>query len=377
MPQPALTDQQMLAAGAAVQQYGSVAAAARALNLPVSTLRHRYNSYKRRSAGNTPRPVPDGQVIRGVSTNYDADGNVVQTWVKTRAEDEDRLEQLRVALAALTENLPAEAPIAPPKAGLTDLANLYVITDYHIGMQAWPEETGDDWNIRIAEDLLVRWFGAAIEQAPDAEVGVLAQLGDFLHWDGLEAVTPASKHVLDADTRFQKLARVAIRVTRRVINLLLAKHARLHVLMAEGNHDPASSVWLREWLAEVYRDNPRVSVDLSPSPYYCYEHGKTSLFFHHGHKRPPKNIDHVFAARYREIYGRTEHSYAHLGHLHNETVLETNLMKIEQHPTLAGADAYAARGGWISRREASVITYSKAAGCIGRVVLTPEMVGVQ
>jgi hypothetical protein len=202
---------------------------------------------------------------------------------------------------------------------------------------------------------------------------VFAQLGDFLHWDGMDAVTPASKHLLDADGRFTKLVRVAIRVVRRIIGLLLARHERVVVLMAEGNHDPASSIWLREWLAATFEDEPRITVETSPDPYYCVEHGATALFFHHGHKRKPANVDAVFAAKFREVFGRTKHAYAHMGHMHHVDVKETSLMVIEQHQTLAAPDAYASRGGWMSGRSAQVITYHDVHGEVGRVRLSSSM----
>jgi hypothetical protein len=248
-----------------------------------------------------------------------------------------------------------------------------VVTDFHLGMLSWREETGADWDTRIAEDMLVGWFAAAIKQAPDSEMAVLAQLGDFLHWDGLDAVTPASKHLLDADTRFQKLVRVAIRALRRVVGLLLAKHAKVHLVMAEGNHDPASSIWLREWFSVLFENEPRVTVDLSPDPYYCVEWGKTALFFHHGHKRKPGNVDTVFAAKFREVFGRTLFNYAHMGHMHHIDQRETNLMVVEQHRTLAAPDAYAARGGWISGRDAQVITYHREFGEVGRLRVSDKM----
>src|SRR5690606_27072079 len=162
-----------------------------------------------------------------------------------------------------------------------------------------------------AEDTLVGWFGAAIAQAPDSHTGVFAQLGDLLHWDGIQAVTPTSGHVLDADTRFQKLVRVAISVIRRVTAMLLQKHERVVLLMAEGNHDLASSAWLRELFAALYADEPRIEVITRPDPYYCIEHGRTSLFFHHGHKKRMDSLETVFIAKFREVFGRTKHSYAH------------------------------------------------------------------
>lgn len=49
-------------------------------------------------------------------------------------------------------------------------------------------------------------------------------------------------------------------------------------------------------------------------------------------------------------------------------------MVVEQHRTLAAPDAHASRGGWISGRDASVITYHRDYGYVGRVVISPEMV---
>lgn len=317
-------------------------------------------------------PLPAGLKLSGVSTLTRNEAGEPQ-WIKASADAEVQREMMLTAIKAMGEKIPRDTARKAPALTKADLANVYVITDYHLGMLAWGEETGDDWDTAIAEQMLVDWFAIAIAQAPDAELGVFAQLGDFLHWDGMDAVTPASKHLLDADTRFQKLVRVAIRVVRRVIGMLLAKHQRVHVLMAEGNHDPASSIWLREWLSAVYENEPRVTVDVSPDPYYCVEHGETALFFHHGHKRKPANIDTVFVAKFREVFGRTKHAFAHMGHLHHIDVKETNLMVVEQHRTLAGSDAYASRGGWMSGRDAKVITYHKKRGKVGEVVVSSQM----
>jgi hypothetical protein len=322
-------------------------------------------------------PLPLGQKLRGTSTLIDKrTGEQVLQWVKSNEDAAEQAEAMQAAIAAMAETIkPVRAQRAPART-IDDLANLYVISDYHLGMLSWPEETGDDWNLDIAEDMLVNWFGAAIAQAPDAELGIFCQLGDFLHQDGLDAVTPASKHLLDADTRFQKIVRVAIRAIRRVIGMLLAKHERVVVVMAEGNHDTASSIWLRELLAALYSNEPRITVDVSPDPYYCVEHGSTALFMHHGHKHRMAGIDAVFAAKFREVFGRTKYAYAHMGHLHHVDIKETSLMLVEQHRTLAAKDAYASRGGWMSDRDAQVITYSKKHGEVGRVRVSARMLEV-
>ena len=318
--------------------------------------------------------APEDFLVSGTSTLYDAEGNIKQQWVKTRQEDQALFHALEAAFSGFKDEVPRAKPAKAPALTIDDLCNVYVVTDYHLGMLAWGEETGADWDLQIAEDTLVAWFAEAIRQAPKAATGVFAQLGDFLHWDGIDAVTPTSRHVLDADTRFQKLIRVAIRAIRRIVKMLLEKHEHVHLIMAEGNHDISASMWLREWLEVFYEDEPRITVDTSPDPYYCYEHGLTSLFFHHGHKRRIQQIDGVFVGKFRDVFGRTKFSYAHMGHLHHVDVKETELMVVEQHRTLAAPDAHASRGGWLSGRDAKVITYSKTYGEAGRVTVPIERV---
>ena len=318
--------------------------------------------------------VPDGFKVKGVSTYYNKDGKPSGQWVKSSADEQRRMEIMQEMIEALKEDLPRYGPIYNASQNSADLINVYVITDFHLGMKSWHEESGHDWDMEIAENLLVNWFRKAVSLSPDSHTAILANIGDFMHWDGMEAVTPQHKHILDADTRFQKLIRVAIRVIRSVITMLLEKHNKVHVLMADANHDPASSAWMRELLASVYKDEPRITVDTSADTYYCYEHGETALYFHHGHKRGVADVDRVFAGKYRQVFGRTKYAYAHLGHLHSNEVKESQLMIVERHRTLSAPDAYASKGGWISGRDAKVITYHKRFGEVSRLTINPDMV---
>lgn len=313
--------------------------------------------------------------VKGKTTLVDAEGRIITQHIMERASAEQQKAALEAVAAGLSDKLPHAEPVAAPSYTVDTLLNLYVLTDAHLGSLAWGEETGSgDYDLKIAERLIDDWFAAAIDLAPPSDTAILAQLGDLLHYDSFESVTPAHRHILDGDSRFDKMVRVAIRVVRKIIRRLLTKHQNVHVVMADANHDPAGGAWLRGWLAAHYEEEPRVSVDDSPGTYYAYRHGDVSLFLHHGHKRKIGDVDSVFAGRYREIYGSTKFSYAHLGHLHSDELKSTNLMKVERHETLAAPDAYAANGGWLSGRSAKVITYSKAHGEVARLTLTPGMV---
>lgn len=314
-----------------------------------------------------------GFMLKGTSTLYGKEGTQKLQWVKTKYDPAMQEEFARAFIEGISSEVPREEPSKGPAYQNEERLNLFPFTDYHLGMLAWAEESGDDWDLSIAEDLAIRWVSEAIATAPKAGTAILANMGDFLHWDGLDAVTPTSRHVLDADTRYTKLVRCAMRVIRRLVNMLLATHQHVHVIMAEGNHDEASSVWLREALTLIYENEPRLTLDASPDPYYCYEFGNTALTFHHGHKANFNRVESAILGKFRDVFGRTKYMYCHLGHLHHKHVKETSTMIIEQHQTLAAKDAYASRGGWLSQRSASVITYHKEFGEIARNTLTPEM----
>jgi hypothetical protein len=365
----------------AIEAHGSNRKAAKALNVNARTLERSMQMLKLRAAqqGHSPEhdmvhTVPDGFKVKGVSTYYDEEGKARGQWVKSSADQEARERMFIETIEALKEEIPRLKALPDAVVSTnSNLCNCYVITDYHLNALSWREETGANWNVEIAERTLVEWFAQTIAMSPNAETAVLAQLSDLLHSDGLEPLTPASKHVLDVDTRFQKVVRIVIRVLRQVVDMLLAKHRRVHILMADANHDPVSQIWLREWFSVLYENEPRVTVDRTPSPYNAYEFGKVALFFHHGHKRKVSNVSEVFAAKFREVFGRTKFAYAHMGHLHHLDVKENPLMIVEQHRTLTAPDAYASRGGYIAGRDAQVITYHKEYGEVSRVKVSYEM----
>ena len=240
---------------AVIAHDGNQAAAADSLGINAKTVSRAMTTLKARA-----NAAPQ-ECIKGRSTLRDADGNVKLEWTKTQFRF-DHAGAQKAFMAALTDAIPKAAPVSRrTNVVLEDKCNCFILTDYHLGMNSWKEETGANWDTDIAEDLLVAWFSEAIRMAPKAHTAILGQLGDFIHWDGLDAVTPASGHLLDADTRFQLVVRVAIRALRRIIAELLKKHERVHIIMADANHDPAGGAWLREMFAAFFEDEPRITVE--------------------------------------------------------------------------------------------------------------------
>lgn len=361
--------------------HGGAKAASVAMGINVGGASDAYLAVKRKAAqyGYAPehdftRPVPDGFIAKGVSTYYDKEGKPTGQWVKASADVARQQEMFTAAVNALANTLPRLDPIIAPEQFNADLLTMYTLTDAHIGMLAWHRENMQaDWDLQIAEAVIVGCFEQIIKSSPDSEMAILNQLGDLLHYDGLSAVTPTSGHVLDADGRFTKMVEVAVRVLRRIITMLLAKHKNVHVILAEGNHDMASSVWLRTMFKALYENEPRITVDDSALPYYAYEFGDVMLTFHHSHLKKFGAMREIIPAMFSEIWGRTKKRYCHTGNYHHTKEEEHAGLKVFQHPTLAARDAYASRGAWFSDREVCSITYHKKFGQGMRVYACPEM----
>lgn len=318
--------------------------------------------------------VPDPYVLKGVSTLYDEDGKVRAQWVKTKLDDERRLKIISEAIAEACESIPRLKALPAPKQLASELCNVYTMTDCHIGMKAWGKENqGQPWDLEIAEETLTRAFEHMVDNSPKAASCVIAQLGDFLHYDSLNAVTPTSGHILDADSRFSKMVSIAIRVLRRLVAKALEKHAKVTLVIAEGNHDMASSVWLRHMFKALYEKEPRVQVIDSEQPYYAYQHGKVMLCWHHSHLKNMESLPLLFATKYQKMWGDTDYRFAHTGDKHHAKELEYAGMTVTQHPTLASADAYAVRHGYMSVRRANAITYHADLGEVGRTTVNPDM----
>ena len=381
---PYAETQTQLSSLEAMIEHGTSRKAAKALGISKSSINSTIKRIKKNAAkrGFSPEhgmtaPLPDPLFIKRVSINTDGNDVVRQKWIIGEPRKEEAFQRVLDVLEDKVKGLPTIPKITQPKKNNSDLCTVYTITDFHLGSYTWADETGDDWDTEIAERVLINAFNDLMAGSPNSEVAIFNQLGDMLHWDGLDAVTPTAGHVLEADTRFPKLVELALDVCVQAVGMLLTKHKKVRVIMAEGNHDMAGSVWMQKAIKKIFSKNPRVEVDDSAFPFYAYLHGEIMLGFHHGHKVKNKSLPALFASepRYRKMWGNAKYTYIHTGHFHHaeQDMAEGGGAIVERHPTLAGRDAYAARGGWVSHRAARAITYHKQHGEDVRVSKVPRI----
>ena len=377
MPKPtiankAISDVQQEAYDA-VQKHGTIRAAARALSEGYSSVHRKYNMAKAK--------IELDPAIHDSMTAVGTGLVPSLAWAKTKSEDgtsysvllkppqeaeSDYIDRLAEAFS----DIPVATPSPAPQHTLDSLLTLYPIADAHVGMMAWGDEVGEDYDTKIAVDRITSWIGQAVASSPASDTAIILDVGDLNHADDQTSMTPRSKHILDVDTRHFKTLDLTIYALATAIDLAKAKHARVIVRILPGNHNPTSYMAVLFALAERYRDDERVEVQKVPGEFFTYEFGNCLIASHHGDKAKAERMVMFLADEYAEIWGRTKHRYLWTGHLHHHKSQDIGGVTWEQLRAVTAKDAYASSHAYVARSQLQAITYQRDLGEVQRVKIS-------
>ncbi|UIF90847.1 LysR family transcriptional regulator [Cupriavidus sp. UYPR2.512] len=357
----------------AILKHGSGTKAARALGVGKTAVNDSMVALRKRAAkaGYSPehamtRTVPDGFMVKGVSTYYDEEGKPRGQWVKS-AQDPERFEQImRDFAATMAEGVKGLAPITkPPKVADEDLLCVYPQGDPHFGMYAWWQDAGEDFDLSIAERLTCSAVDRLVASAPPAKTALLLNLGDAFHADNQKNQSQ-SGHQLDVDGRWAKVQQVGLRAMLYCVRRLLERHQKVVVRVNRGNHDGHSSYALALMLSCYFHDEPRVEVDLSPAVAWYYRFGKVLIGSTHGDTIKGADMVSLMAADRPQDWGETGHRYWYVGHVHHQDSKEYRGGVVEYFRTLAARDAWHAGQGYRAGRDMRLIVHHREHGEIER-----------
>lgn len=355
----------------AVEQHGSQRAAAKALNVNESTLRHSLAALRKKAELRSEVPSLDGAT--STSTLYDADGNVQLQWVKRDSRSNSVKQAIADAVSAFVDEVEPIAPPPPPNDYSDDVIPWIQIGDAHLGLVTWAFEVGENFDLAIAERELCGAIGLLIDEMPACERVVINDLGDGTHYENYSAVTEASGHRLDFDSRFPRMIRTYSRVMRFIVDKALTKALHVDVIVNQGNHSRTNDVWMAELLRVAYEHTGRVHVLNNDSVFIGYRMGNTFVMTHHSDKCKPAKLANVMTHDFRKDFGETEHHYIDIGHVHHGMVMKEHpSIFIESFNHLASTDKWAFEEGYRNRKSITVVLRSKTYGEVGRRVLTVQ-----
>ncbi len=318
---------------------------------------------------NLNREVAPGFTTKRVSTAYNTEGEIVLQW-HIQEPERQKIEELvdQFVEGFKDEVTGIHTPIDPPSSTDDDLMVAYLIGDHHLGMLAHHTETmGDDYDVKISQNLLENAIDRLVGSAPSGEVGVLVNLGDFMHINDSTSSTPNSKNLLDSDGRYSKTIRAASNVIKRTVLRMLEKHNQVWLVNVRGNHDPDAALWLNEVMRLYFEDDPRVKVFDNASKFIWWQWGKNLVVTHHGDRIKMSNLHGSIVSNLRQEWGESDHTFVWTGHIHHKNQEEYGGALFESWNILAPADAWHSGSGYASSRSMTCVILHKSFGEQGRL----------
>ncbi len=243
------------------------------------------------------------------------------------------------------------------------------IFDIHLGKLAYAAETGESYDLKIAEELFMNAIYDLLAKASHLNIEkILFPIGnDLAHYDGiLQETTKGTRQ--DSDTRFTKLYTTISRILVNAIDML-RKCADVDVVVVPSNHDFATIFYIGEYLSAWYRNDVNVNINNSPKTRKYYRYGKTLLGFTHGDKEKQDKLPLLMAREAQEDWSKADFMQWQVGHLHKKREFKYtsgdtfNGVEVKVIPSLSSADAWHYQQGFVKGNRMAVgLVFDKEEG---------------
>lgn len=253
------------------------------------------------------------------------------------------------------------------------------LPDVHFGKLSWREETGEDYDLKIAKKAYDNAINALLSTVDLSLVSrILFPIGnDMIHIDNPNNTTTAGTPQ-DVDSRFRK---ILVTVKDLLISTIdkLKTIAPVDVIVVPGNHDTFSIASIAMVLEAYYLNDSLVDIDNSPKLRKYYQFHNVGLMFTHGDKEKHADLPLIFATEEPKLWADTYFREIHLGHLHKTK--RTNYVSVDTFvgaqvcilPSLSATDYWHFSKGYGSLKQGKAFLYSKKDGKIAEYTTTVKL----
>lgn len=248
--------------------------------------------------------------------------------------------------------------------------------DLHLGKLSWAEESGEDYDIKIACQRYREAIYSLIGRVPlDSVERILLPIGnDMITIDSRKNTTTAGTPQ-DSDSRFRKMLIVLRDLLISIIDSL-STIAPVDVVVVSGNHDYDSMFTIGMVLEAYYHANPNINIDNTPRQRKYYQFFNTGIQFTHGDEEPHRELGLIFATEKTDIWANTKFRFCQLGHFHKNKKI--NYLSVDDYqgfqiqiiPSLSGTDAWHNTKGYNSLKQAKAFLFDREDGLIAEFTHT-------
>lgn len=234
--------------------------------------------------------------------------------------------------------------------------------DSHTGLLSWRCETGEDYDLNIAEQRFKECIADTIERCKNRKFKkiIFATLGDILHIDNDKNETTAGT-IQQADGRISKIFDRAVNMIMDCLDSLLKLKTPIEYIYVSGNHDRNTGYYLVKTLSMAYRDNKNITFDITQNPRKARLIGKNIIGFCHG-DMPVKNLGRWLQQTFRKEYGESLFAEVHCGHLHSESIKEDCGVLVKRLPSICENSYWAHQQGYMPNKGTMCFVWNEETG---------------
>jgi len=253
--------------------------------------------------------------------------------------------------------------------------------DIHFGRLTWHEESGEDYDIKIADacvsGVLEKLLSHVKNYSPSKIL--LPINGDYFNVDNKMNVTSHGTPQ-NEDTRYQKTFRKGRELLVKVIDSCCV-YAPVDVLIIKGNHDEEKSFYVGDALECWYHNNPNVKIDNGAMSRKYYSYGRLLLGFTHGYHEKLDKLPLIMAMEVPDLWGKSSYREIHTGDKHykrdrlfsiDDLATEGTGVVVRILRSLAPTDAWTFNKGLVGALRAAEAFLWNEDGLIAQFTATPK-----
>lgn len=278
----------------------------------------------------------------------------------------------------LIDDINSIAPFIPSNIEDTELEHPCLLEicafDLHWGKLAWAEETGDNYDTKIAKTRFFDAIDKLLARASSFNIErIVFPIGndffnsDYSHpYSRTTAGTPQEE-----DLRWQKTFREGRKLLFEGIERL-RQFAPVDVVVVPGNHDFERSFYLGDSLEGWYSHVQDVTVNNDASTRKYYKYGECLIGYTHGDNEKVADLPMLMAVEKSKEWAETKYREFHLGHFHSkkeikyQSTKETAGVVLRWMRSLSGTDSWHAKKGYKGAiQSAEAFVWKKDEGIVG------------
>jgi len=305
--------------------------------------------------------VVDGQVVSGdvedsgkmlIVPLYHMELRLVRLFEEEKASN---------AIAEMLQDAKKFSPVYPKIEYISHKDKmLYEIDmpDIHFGRLTWGEESGDDFDIKIAEAIVRDVLLKLLQYTKNFEIEkILLPIGNDFFNVNSKSNTTVKGTPQQEDTRWQKTFRAGRKLVVEMIDIC-TQIAPTDVMFVPGNHDEEKSFYLGDAIECWYHNNKNVTIDNSAKSRKYYSYGKVLLGFTHGNTEATKKLPNLMQFEVPQLWGNSLYREWHTGDKHHKADF---VLEVDEHigivirvlRSLVPADAWTFGQGFVGAQRAS------------------------